>query len=195
MTRGSVARRLLPAAFAATLVAPAFGDQTVQVGPGMVFSPSTVTVAPGEAVHWEFQETHTTTSDSQSGAETWDSGLLSTGTFSHTFNASGTYPYYCSLHSFPGGTLMNGVVVVSGAGTTPTPIETPTGPATATPTPTATPSPPPPTVTATVPPATATPIAGGPAEGVPALESAGRIALVLALGAAGFAVLFLTARR
>ena len=81
-------------------------DQTVQVGPGIAFSPSTVTVAPGEAVIWDFQGFHTSTSDTSSGPEVWDSGFLSSGTFSHTFTTPGSYPFYCRVHSVPGGTTM-----------------------------------------------------------------------------------------
>jgi hypothetical protein len=183
----------------------------------MTFSPANVTVAPGDTVTWNFNELHTSTSDSQIGPETWDSGQLSSGTFSHTFNTPGTYPYYCFIHSFPGGTLMNGVVEVSGAGATPTPTATPptqpTPTATFTPpgatptatptlagvaTPTATPTTPAPaTPTATPPPPgpSATPVSGvGPA-GIPDLDAGGRALLALALAAAGVAALLLTQRR
>ncbi|MGZ8831106.1 MAG: cupredoxin domain-containing protein, partial [Thermoanaerobaculia bacterium] len=84
----------------------------VSVGPGFSFSPPTVTVAPGDTVRWNFLATHTTTSDLQTGPEVWDSGLMSSGFFTHTFNTPGNYPYYCFLHSSPGGTFMNGVVPV-----------------------------------------------------------------------------------
>jgi plastocyanin len=149
-------------------------DQSVQVGPGTVFSPSTVTVSPAEAVIWSFQAFHTSTSDTATGPEVWDSGFRSSGTFSHTFQTPGTYPYYCRVHSFPGGTVMNGVVQVLGAGVTPT--STPIPP-TATPTPneSATPVPP-----------------GAP---IPALDSRGRMLFALALAAAGVMALFLSGRR
>lgn len=175
-------------------------DQTVQVGPGMSFSPSVVTVAPGETVTWNFNETHTSTSDSQIGPETWDSGFLSSGTFAHTFQSPGTYPYYCALHSSAGGTLMNGVVEVSGAGVTPTPTATPAPPAsptpTSTPTPTATLAPPAsPTPTAPPPTASATPVSGAGAAGVPDLGGGMRVLFGLALAAAGIAALLLSSRR
>lgn len=176
-------------------------DQTVQVGPGFSFSPSTVTVAPGEAVIWNFLAFHTSTSDATTGPEVWDSGFLSSGTFSHTFLTPGTYPYYCALHSFPGGTMMNGVVQVKGAGATPT--QTPT--LTSTPAPTAIPTETPvPTLTATasptpIPPLTPAPSptsAPGPAPaGIPLLDPVGRILLALALGAAGIAALVFSGRR
>lgn len=164
--------RALAVVAAAGLVPLALAaDQTVQVGPGLSFSPAVVTVAPGETVTWNFNETHTSTSDSQTGPETWDSGFLSSGTFAHTFQTPGSYPYYCALHSFAGGTMMNGVVAVSGAGATPTPTTTPT------------PSP------------SATPVSGPGAAGVPDLGGGARILFGIALAAAGIAALLLSSRR
>jgi plastocyanin len=158
--------------------APIWADQTVQVGPGLSFSPSSVTVAPGETVIWSFQALHTSTSDVSTGPEVWDSGLLSSGTFSHTFTTPGSYPYYCQVHSFPGGTMMNGLVIVSG------------------PAPTAT-APPAATVTPTVPPATPVPpTTRGPSSSpIPTLDPTATILFALALAGAGFAVLKLAARR
>ncbi|HEU5250861.1 MAG TPA: hypothetical protein VFW15_12815 [Thermoanaerobaculia bacterium] len=172
------------AAIACAPIPVSAADQIVQVGPGFSFSPSMVTVAPGEMVTWQFNELHTTTSDTQSGPEFWDSGLLSTGSFSHTFNTPGTYPYYCALHSFPGGTLMNGVVQVTGAGATPTasPTSTPISTPTSTPTP-----------TAGAP--TATPVGGPGTAGIPDLDAGGRLLLALALAAAGLAALLHSGRR
>jgi plastocyanin len=152
-------------------------DQTVQVGPGTVFSPSMVTVSPGEAVIWNFQAFHTSTSDTATGPEVWDSGFLSSGTFSHTFQTPGTYPYYCQVHSFPGGTLMNGVVQVVGAGITPT--STPIPPTTTTPTPT--------------PPEAVTPVL--PGAPIPTLDPSGRMLFALVLAAAGVMALLLSGRR
>lgn len=160
-------RRTILATAAAVMIplATTAADQTVQVGPGLSFSPSTATVGPGETVTWQFQAFHTSTSDSRTGPEVWDSGFLSSGSFAHTFQTPGTYPYYCQVHSVPGGTAMNGVVIVTGAG------------------------PPPP------PPATATPVAGAGSPGVPDLDAGGRIVLAFTLAAAGVAVLLLTRRR
>ena len=76
-----------------------------------------MTVAPGDTVRWNFLATHTTTSDLQTGPEVWDSGVMSSGFFTHTFNTPGNYPYYCFLHSLAGGTFMNGVVQVVAAPT------------------------------------------------------------------------------
>ncbi|HEX7420168.1 MAG TPA: IPT/TIG domain-containing protein [Thermoanaerobaculia bacterium] len=92
----------------------------VSVGPGLSFSPPNVTVVPGDTVVWTFLSFHSSTSDVQSGPEVWDSGVMLSGTFSHTFTTPGTYPYYCSLHSFPGGTFMNGSVQVQAPAAVPT---------------------------------------------------------------------------
>ena len=154
-------------------------DQTIVVGPGIVYSPSTVTVSPGEAVIWSFQGFHTSTSDTATGPEVWDSGFRSSGTFSHTFQTPGTYPFYCQVHSFPGGTVMNGVVQVLGAGVTPTSTPSPTAIAKTTPTPT--------------PPQAGTPVPSGAP--IPALGPGGRMLFALALATAGVLALFLSGRR
>jgi len=181
--------RLLAAAALVTLTGGTQlrADQTVQVGPSLVFSPSTVTVSPGEAVIWSFQAFHTSTSDTATGPEVWDSGFLSSGTFSHTFQTPGTYPYYCQVHSIPGGTAMNGVVQVLGAGVTPT--STPTPAPTNTPSPTAIAKN---TPTAT-PPESATPVS--PGAPIPALDPRGRMLFALVLAAAGVTALIISGRR
>ncbi len=188
MTRfkSSVAPRIgvtLPLLLAAAV---ASADQTVQVGPDMTFSPATVSIAPGETITWNFNAPlpHTTTSDTNVGPEVWDSGVLTSGTFSHTFNTAGTYPYYCAVHSFPGGTLMNGVVEVLGGAT---PTVTP-GVATATPTVTLTAFPTPSGGDPTATPST-------PVAGIPLLDGAGLALAALALAAAGVLALFLAGRR
>jgi plastocyanin len=150
----SVTRIRVPVCVLSLLAAATLrADKTVEVGQfGNSFGPSVVDVFPGESVTWNFHSTHTTTSDTATGPEVWDSGILSTGTFSHTFTTPGSYPYYCALHSFPGGTAMNGVVNVMSA----TPTRTPTPTMTRTRTPTATPTR---TPTVTTTPATPTPAA------------------------------------
>ena len=69
------------------------------------FTPSTVNIAPGDTVQWNFTSTHTSTSDATTGPEVWDSGVLSTGSFSHTFTNVGNWPYHCTLHTFMTGTV------------------------------------------------------------------------------------------
>jgi plastocyanin len=114
-------------------------DQPVTIGPGLSFTPATVTVAPGEAVVWTWAAgPHSTTGDATTGPELWDSGVRFAGaSFSHTFTTPGAYPYHCLVHSFAGGTAMNGVVQVVAPTATPTPSPTPTVVA---PTPTPTPA-------------------------------------------------------
>jgi plastocyanin len=136
----------------------AAADVTVSVGPGIGFGAADVFVGPGETVTWEWAPAsfpHTTTSDSQTGPEVWDSCPApcftpqTSGTFSHTFQTLGDYPFYCKVHSLPasqGGTMMNGTVhVVAPQSPTPTPTTTRTSTFTRTPTftstPTLTPSP------------------------------------------------------
>jgi len=69
------------------------------------FDPATVTVNVGAAVTWVNQDSapHTVTSDS--GGEL-SSGTLSNGqSYSHTFNAKGTYTYHCGIHRSMKGTV------------------------------------------------------------------------------------------
>jgi plastocyanin len=94
----------------------------VTVGPGNSFNTPSLTITQGDTVRWVWQGApHSSTSDTNSGPEFCDSGLLAAGTFSHTFTTVGDWPYYCTLHSFPGGTAMNGVVHVLAAAPAPTP--------------------------------------------------------------------------
>src|SRR6266498_2818630 len=89
----------------------------VNVGPGNIFmdsqsTTSTTTIKAGDKVQWNFVDSipHSTTSGTcctPSGL--WDSGVLSSGSFSHQFTASGTSPYYCTVH----GAMMTGTVVVN----------------------------------------------------------------------------------
>ena len=70
------------------------------------FLPQDITVAPGTMVTWVNQDDipHTVTST----ADLFKSKALDTDDkFSFTFNKSGTYEYYCSIHS-----KMTGKVIV-----------------------------------------------------------------------------------
>lgn len=88
---------------------------TVDVGPGMQFSPATLDIQIGDTVTWRFNESnHTTTSDARTGTDVWNSGLVAPGgTFSHTFASAGSHEYYCAVHSSAAGTLMTGVINVA----------------------------------------------------------------------------------
>ena len=109
------------------------------------FSPATITVPVGTTVTWTNMSAsnsdHTTTSDVDGTANSWDSGLTnpvaSSGlpdTFSFTFANAGTFTYHCNVHTFMHGT----VIVTAATATAPTATTAPA--ATATPV-TAVPSP------------------------------------------------------
>lgn len=84
------------------------------------FSPSTLTIQPGDTVHWVWDgDMHSTTSVAGS-KESWDSGVHMTGfTFDHTFTQAGSFSYFCTIHGFDKGNGtaggMSGVVTVSAA--------------------------------------------------------------------------------
>ena len=87
--------------------------------PGCVpncFIPSTIAISTGDTVTWVNLDTaaHTVTSGTTLGGPSgvWDSSLMMAGSvsFSHTFDAAGTYPYFCMVHPW-----MLGTVIVTGA--------------------------------------------------------------------------------
>jgi len=99
---------------------------TVMVGDGgFFFTPSSITIHPGDSVLWTWSSGgHSSTSGSP-GMPTglWDSGLQNNGSnFMHTFNTAGSFPYYCTAHGACCG--MVGMVTVGNP--TPTPTPTPT---------------------------------------------------------------------
>jgi plastocyanin len=72
-----------------------------------------LSISAGITVQWNNSDTmaHTVTADDGS----FDSGPLNPGqSFSHTFNAPGTFPYHCTIH---GKTSMSGVVQVGNGAT------------------------------------------------------------------------------
>jgi plastocyanin len=84
-------------------------------GTGLSFSPSVVTVDPGQPVCWTWSGTayeHTIKADD---------GSFTTGppasqnTFQRTFSTPGTFGYYCQVHGSPTGG-MRGTVIVRGSG-------------------------------------------------------------------------------
>jgi plastocyanin len=105
---------------------------------GFFFFPSSVTINAGDTVQWTWSATGHSSTSGTPGAPSgfWDSGVLNQGaTFSHTFPAAGSFPYFCTPHGACCG--MVGSVTVSA----PTPTPTPTPSATPTPSPTPTPDP------------------------------------------------------
>jgi plastocyanin len=65
---------------------------------GSAFDPSTITVSAGTTITWTNKDGMTHTVTSNTGL--FDSGSISNnGTYSHTFNAAGTFPYKCTIHT------------------------------------------------------------------------------------------------
>jgi plastocyanin len=84
----------------------------------MAFNPDPVAIKVGDTVQWVWDENnHSVIADDGS----WSSkdaqhpdGVLNKGaTYSHTFPAAGSFPYYCSVHGGPGGIGMSSTVTVS----------------------------------------------------------------------------------
>jgi len=108
-------------AFYPTVATGATVDVAVGNG-GLFFSPSSVTIHPGDTVRWTFSSGgHSTTSGSPGMPNNlWDSGIRSQGAvFNHTFPSAGTFPYYCIPHG--GCCGMTGTVTVTSPTPTPTP--------------------------------------------------------------------------
>jgi plastocyanin len=110
----TIKRHLAIAAVALTLVVPAtaFAQDAPTVSvQDEVFVPPQVEFLAGNTLTWSSDgaEQHTITADDGS----FDSGIINPGdTFAFTFDASGTYPYYCQIHGAPGGIGMAGMVIV-----------------------------------------------------------------------------------
>ena len=75
------------------------------------FSPAAQTVAVGATVEWQWKGSgsHNVTWVTNSGAG--NSATQSSGTYSRTFDAAGTYDYYCTNHGTPT-TGMHATIVV-----------------------------------------------------------------------------------
>lgn len=79
------------------------------------FSPKVISVEAGDTVRfvWLGAIPHTTTSDTPSGEDSWNSGLLGQGgSYDVVLQNPGTHPYYCIPHGSPGGIGMSGVIQV-----------------------------------------------------------------------------------
>ena len=77
---------------------------------GFAFDPKKVTVAVGTEVEWMDESgRHSVVADDGS----FKSEILTAGgTFKHTFDKKGAYPYYCEFHGAAHGKDMSGVVTV-----------------------------------------------------------------------------------
>jgi len=75
-----------------------------EVDDDMGFDPAAKSINKGDTVVWTNQMSfdHTVTAD-EGG---FDSKHIKAGkTFTHTFNAAGSFPYHCEIHTFMKGTI------------------------------------------------------------------------------------------
>jgi plastocyanin len=108
----AIKRRALPLAAAVLLLfgigayAGAAAPDTVTIA-NFAFSPTPLTVAPGTKVTWTNTDDEPHTVVSADGGKTFKSAALDTDDkFSFTFSKSGTYKYFCSIHSYMSGTII-----------------------------------------------------------------------------------------
>lgn len=71
----------------------------------MAFNPATLNVKVGTTVKWVNMDS--TTHQVVSNTGVFNSGVLKNGqSYTYTFNKTGTYPYYCSIHPSMKGTIV-----------------------------------------------------------------------------------------
>ena len=83
---------------------------TVVTMEGLTYQPAEITVSAGTTVTWTNEDNvgHTVTAGTrESPTGLFDQNVPAGDSFSYTFEETGTYDYYCSIH--PG---MNGTVIV-----------------------------------------------------------------------------------
>ena len=91
------------------VVAPAANPGAVQID-NFAFTPATLTVAAGTTVTWKNDDDSPHRIGDKNG--TFKSAALDTDdSFSHTFAASGEYPYICTIHPY-----MIGKIIVKPGG-------------------------------------------------------------------------------
>jgi plastocyanin len=117
MTRLRRAGRLSAALVFGGMILLATAGTAMAAGVTMVdddFSPGSVSIAAGESVTFSNggDRPHTATADDGS----FDTGSVDPGSSATvSFDAPGTYRYYCQFHGGPGGSGMSGVITVTGA--------------------------------------------------------------------------------
>jgi len=105
----------IPSAFAAVVGVPVGTSVPGCEETNECWDPNEISIGVGETVTWSNDDTaaHTVTSGSpEAGPDgTFDSSLFLAGTtFAHTFDAEGTYDYFCMVHPW-----MQGQVIVGAA--------------------------------------------------------------------------------
>jgi len=122
---GRIARAVfISTALSGALATSAFAAPATVTVVDDAFGPTEVSVNVGESVTWDFKEaSHNAYSD-----DGWNVNKnFAVGTFSKTFDAEGTYKYYCQAHPDMKGT----VKVTAVAAAAPAPAAQPTGQPTA----------------------------------------------------------------
>lgn len=105
--------KLLTAALLAVVLAGCAGDsEPTEPGPvtedptvsleNISFTPDVVTVEPGTTVTWEWNDGST---EHDVVFDDFESEIQSEGTYTRTFDETGTYEYVCSLHPNMKGTV------------------------------------------------------------------------------------------
>ena len=109
MARSAIVPSLV-VALVTMLMGPAVAeDARVTVRPDRSYGPATVLITPGDHVTWFFvdpAEFHTVSD--RTGLVLFESGARRAGNaeFSYTFDAAGTYAYYCQFHLGMVGTVL-----------------------------------------------------------------------------------------
>lgn len=79
------------------------------------FTPASITITVGDTVTWKWVNgTHTTTSDSTQGSNSWNSPISASSTsFSKVITSPGLHRFYCIPHGSPGGIGMSGTITAN----------------------------------------------------------------------------------
>ena len=92
-----------------TTPSPGATTHIVEMTSDYEFVPSLLTIKQGDSVEWVMNSTKpheiasgavTEGPDGREGVPDglWDSGKMVSGSFTYTFNSTGTFPYYCDSH-------------------------------------------------------------------------------------------------
>ena len=91
-----------------TTPSPGATTHIVEMTSDYEFVPSSLTIKQGDSVKWVLiEKVHEIASgtviegpDGKEGVPDglWDSGKMASGSFTYTFNSTGTFPYYCDSH-------------------------------------------------------------------------------------------------
>lgn len=107
---------ILLSTLATTCLAATF---TVQVGPGLTYTPSALTISQGDTVNFNFQSSDHDVVQGANCSPTRPSlfNLVQTGQV--TFNQTGTFPYFCSVGNHCAGGMVGTITVQAAGASTP----------------------------------------------------------------------------